>query len=74
LIGIIKAIVKRDPSMKEVVDLAVAAPKPGKPMNVSVYREQARRTIVNDFGDSARSQSPEFAARAARIFREAPEG
>jgi hypothetical protein len=30
--------------------------------------------IVNDFGDSARSQSPEFAARAARIFREAPEG
>ena len=48
LIGIIKAIVKRDPSMKEVVDLAVAAPKPGKPMNVSVYREQARRTMGSD--------------------------
>jgi tetratricopeptide (TPR) repeat protein len=48
LIGIIKAIVKRDPSMKEVVDLAVAAPKPGKPMNVSVYREQARRTMVTE--------------------------
>jgi hypothetical protein len=29
LIEIIKTVVKRDPSMKEVVDLAMAAPKPG---------------------------------------------
>ena len=44
-------VVNRDPSMKEVVDLAMAAPKPGKPMNVSAYRQQARRTMETESPD-----------------------
>jgi hypothetical protein len=48
LIEIIKAVIKRDPTMKELVDLAMAAPKPGKPMNVSTYRQQARRTMETE--------------------------
>jgi len=43
--------VKRDPTMKELVDLAMTTPKPGKPMNVSAYRQQARRTMETESPD-----------------------
>jgi tetratricopeptide (TPR) repeat protein len=65
LIEIIKAVVKRDPAMKELVDLAMAAPKPGKPMNVSAYRQQARRTME--------TESPEAIENGLMNLRDAAE-
>ncbi|HEX5081625.1 MAG TPA: hypothetical protein VFY40_06250 [Blastocatellia bacterium] len=69
LIGIIKAMVKRDPSMKEVVDLAMAAPKPGKPMNVSVYREQARRTMATESRDAIENGLMNLRDAAAKLAK-----
>src|SRR6266508_265857 len=65
LIEIIKAVVKRDPAMKELVGLAMAAPKPGKPMNVSAYRQQARRTME--------TESPEAIENGLMNLRDAAE-
>ncbi|MGH9841556.1 MAG: hypothetical protein ACREEM_22625 [Blastocatellia bacterium] len=69
LIEIIKAIVKREPAMKEVVDLAMAAPKPGKPMNVSVYRKQARRTMGIESPEAIENGLKDLRDAAARLAK-----
>jgi len=69
LIEIIKTVVKRDPSMKEVVDLAMAAPKPGKPMNVSAYRQQARRTMETESPEAIENGLMNLRDAAARLAK-----
>jgi len=69
LIEIIKAVVKREPAMKEVVDLAMAAPKPGKPMNVSVYRKQARRTMETESPEAIENGLKDLRDAAARLAK-----
>jgi tetratricopeptide (TPR) repeat protein len=69
LIEIIKAVVKRDPAMKEVVDLAMAAPKPGKPMNVSAYRQQARRTMETESPEAIENGLMNLRDAAARLAK-----
>jgi uncharacterized Zn finger protein len=62
LIAIIKQMVKRDAKLLQVIELAAAAPKPGKPMNVTVYRNQARRAM--------NSESPRMIERELKSLRE----
>jgi len=63
LIAIIKQMVKRDAKLLQVIELAAAAPKPGKPMSVTVYRNQARRAM--------NSESPQMIERELKSLREA---
>lgn len=69
LIEIIKMVVKREPAMREVVDLAMAAPKPGKPMNVSVYRKQAQRTMETESPEAIENGLKDLRAAAARLAK-----
>jgi len=69
LIEIIKAVVKREPAMKEVVELAMAAPKPGKPMNVSAYRQQARRTMETESPEAIENGLMDLRDAAARLAK-----
>jgi len=69
LIEIIKAVVKRDPTMKEVIDLAMAARKPGKPMNVSAYRQQARRTMETESPEAIENGLMNLRDAAARLAK-----
>jgi uncharacterized Zn finger protein len=48
LIAIIKQMVKRDAKLLQVIELAAAGPKPGKPMNVTAHRNQARRAMQSE--------------------------
>lgn len=63
LIELIGEIVKRDPKVISAVELASAAPKPGKSMNVSAYRAQARRAM--------RSESPRTMEKELKALRDA---
>jgi tetratricopeptide (TPR) repeat protein len=69
LIEIIKMVVKREPAMKEVIDLAMAAPKPGKPMNVSVYRRQAQRTMETESPRAIENGLKDLRDAAARLAK-----
>ncbi len=75
LIELIGEMVKRDPKVLGAVEMAAALPKkgakkgaegetkPGKPMNVSAYRGQARRAM--------RSESPRVMERELKALRDA---
>jgi len=69
LVEIVKAMVKRDPALKEVVDLAMAAPKQGKPMNVSAYRQQARRTMETESPEAIENGLMNLRDAAARLAK-----
>lgn len=62
LLEIIGQMVKREPKLVAVIELANAGPKPGKPMNVIAYRNQARRAM--------RSESPQLIERELGALRE----
>src|SRR5262249_23661274 len=62
LIAIIKRMVKRDGKRLHVIELASAGPKPGKPMNVAAYRNQAHRAM--------NSESPQMIERELKSLRE----
>ena len=63
LIAIVKQMVKRDAKLLHVIELATAGPRPGKPMNVAAYRNQARRAM--------QSESPQMIERELKSLREA---
>lgn len=62
LIAIVKQMVKRDATLLHVIELATAGPRPGKPMNVTAYRNQARRAM--------QSESPQMIERELKSLRE----
>ncbi len=63
LVEIIKGMVKHDAKLIHVIELATAGPRPGKPMNVTAYRNQASRAM--------NSESPQMIERELRSLREA---
>lgn len=63
LIEIISQMVKREPKLVSVIELATAGPQPGKPMNVVAYRNQVRRAM--------RSESPSLIERELKALKQA---
>lgn len=62
LVEIIGQMVKREPQLVTVIELAMAGPRAGKPMNVAAYRNQARRALG--------SESPQLIERELGALRE----
>lgn len=73
LMALIAEMVKRQPDLLSVVELAVAATQPGdqgqagKPRDVSVYRRQARRAMQSDSPHRLESELRALCAAAARV-------
>ena len=62
LIEIISQMVKREPKLVSVIELATAGPQPGKPMNVVAYRNQMRRAMG--------SESPSLIERELKAIKQ----
>jgi hypothetical protein len=69
LVEIIGELVKREPKLVAVIELANAGPKPGKPMNVVAYRNQARRAMSSESPQLIERELGALKQTAARLAK-----
>lgn len=62
LMEIISQMIKREPKLVSVIELATAGPRPDKPMNVVAYRNQVRRAMS--------SESPSLIERELKAIKQ----
>lgn len=69
LVQLVGDLVNRDPKLRSVVDLCQAAPRAGKPMNVSAYRTQAKRAMASESHNKIRRELKALRETAQRLAK-----